>query len=36
MDLLEAMNVVRGRLGLADFQAVDEFVYSVTQNSTGI
>ncbi len=36
MDLLEAMNVVRGRLGLADFQSVDEFVYSVTQNSTGV
>ena len=31
MDLLEAMNVVRGRMGLADFRAVDEFVYSVTQ-----
>ena len=31
MDLLEAVNLVRGRMGLADFQAVDEFFYSVTQ-----
>ena len=35
MDLLEAMNVIRGRTGLADFRVVDEFTYSVTQKSTG-
>jgi hypothetical protein len=35
MDLLEVMNVVRGRTGLADFRAVDEFTYSVTKKSTG-
>ena len=36
MDLLEAMNVVRGRTGLSDFRAVDEFAYSVTKKSTGV
>ena len=35
MDLLEVMNVVRGRTGLSDFRAVDEFTYSMTQKSTG-
>ena len=36
MDLLEAMTVVRGRMGLSDFQVVDDFAYSVTQKSTGV
>lgn len=34
IDLLEALQAVRRQIGLADFQAVDEFTYAVTRPGT--
>ena len=34
MDLLEALQVVRARVGLPDFRSVDEFAYAVTRPVT--